>query len=466
MTIETYHDICSYLRKLIEGSQWESKVYTVGGCCRDLVMALPINDIDLAVNAPNGGIEFAEWLYEKGLTSDKPIEFHKYGTARLHLKEFDDEELEIVQTRKEKYTDRTSRNPAIAFGSVDDDCMRRDLTINALYYDISNDKLLDVCGRSISDIRDKIIRTPTDPNVTFDDDPVRILRTIRFATRFGWEIEKSTFDAMCRHCSRLDIIKPERMQTEFEKILIGPTPSRALDLLRHTGAMAYIIPELCETFNMRQASFHFGSVWEHSISVVDKVAPTPLLRISALLHDIGKISSRFVKPDGTICFPRHPKRATPIIIRILSRLSYRMSFIKHVLFLCNNHEVAKHCGSNAEGMTDADLRELLFFCRTRQRFENLMSIIDADNRSYAPDHCMPQQAKNILSRTNTMIENGEDMFSYVLPIKQAKIAKIKQIKNNKKASEAYKKYLMSLVFAKPDITNEELIKNLKLYQLE
>ena len=123
-------------------------------------MGLPIKDVDLAVNMPDGGIAFAEWLRKKKLTIGNPVTFPKYGTARLRLKRFPDDELELVQTRSEKYTDRNSRDPSTAFGSIEEDCLRRDLTINSLYYDISRDRMLDLSGRGICDIENHIIETP------------------------------------------------------------------------------------------------------------------------------------------------------------------------------------------------------------------------------------------------------------------------------------------------------------------
>ena len=119
---------------------------------------------------PDGGIAFAEWLRKKHLTIGEPVKFKKYGTARMYLKKFPGEEIELVQTRSEKYTDRTSRDPSTAFGSIEDDCFRRDLTINSLYYDISGDRMLDITGKAISDLENHLIRTPSDPEMTFDDE--------------------------------------------------------------------------------------------------------------------------------------------------------------------------------------------------------------------------------------------------------------------------------------------------------
>ncbi|MDE7397481.1 MAG: HD domain-containing protein, partial [Muribaculum sp.] len=372
MTTELYHNICDYLRELIAGTEWEGIVYAVGGCCRDELMNLPIKDLDLAVNRPDGGIRFGRWLYEQGLTVDEPTEFVKYGTSKLNLTEFPEDEIELVQTRREKYTDRTSRNPETAFGSIEDDCVRRDLTINSLYYDITNRKFIDITNRGVDDIKNHIIRTPNDPDVTYDDDPVRILRCIRFATRFGWDIEPETYAAMVRNVDRMNIVSVERIRGELEKILLCDNPSRGLELLRQTGAMRFVIPELEKTYSLDQNHRHFGTVWEHTLKVVDKVPEDIYLRMAALLHDIGKITTRVIGSDGEVHYPRH-ERVGRLVNKILRRLRYRSDFIKKIEFLVVNHTVTKRMGDTIDAACLPGIRRIQYKCTTRKRFNALMA---------------------------------------------------------------------------------------------
>lgn len=457
MTTEKYHKILAFLRNLIEGTPWEGFVYTVGGCCRDSVLGLPIKDVDLAVNKPDGGIAFAEWLHKKRLTAGRPIMFCKYGTARLHLRKFPDDELEIVQTRSEKYTDRTSRDPSTAFGTIEQDCFRRDLTINSLYYDISRDRILDITGKGISDIENHIIRTPSDPDVTFDDDPVRIIRAIRFSARYGWEIDAPVFDSIRRYADRLAIITPERMQSEFEKVLTGPRPSYALELLRKAGAIKYIMPELEQLYGMKQSAYHFGTAWEHTLAVVDKVPDSPLLRLSALLHDIGKTVAHTVGENGDIRFPGHDRRCAAIIDRVMRRLKYKPAFIDRVIFLCVHHEMAKSWGANAEKMTDAALRRMQFVCYSSQRMNLLLDLIDADNRSYAPDHCMPEQVPGIRRRSDALVKSGDALFEYVMPLKPSKIRRLLRVAPTATAIlDRARSEILSAVYAKPRMKAEEM----------
>lgn len=462
MTDDTYRNICLFLRRLIEGTLWEGHLFAVGGCCRDTVMGLPVKDVDLAVSLPDGGVGFARWLHERGLTVDKPVLFEKYGTARLRLREFPDDEIELVQTRREKYTDRTSRDPSTAFGTIEEDCYRRDLTINTLYYDITAERMLDITGKGIADIESHVIRTPSDPDVTFDDDPVRILRAIRFAARYGWKIEDAVFESIKRFTPRLEIITPERMQGEFEKLLVGPRPAMALDMLREAGAMPYIIPELCATFDMQQSEYHSGTVWEHTLAVVDKVPDTPLLRMAALLHDIGKTTCRTVLADGRVRFPGHDRRCRGTVGRILNRLRYRSSFIDRVIFLCLHHEAAKSWGARAEKMSDEALRRLQLVCGSDRRFDNLLCLIDADNCSYAPEHCMPEQAAVVRRRSAELVRDRMALFGYSLPLKPSRIRRIKA-GDSDKALEECVAFLTSLACADPRIGREEMARRLEKF---
>ncbi len=461
MTTELYHNICDYLRNLIAGTEWEGAVYAVGGCCRDELMNLPIKDVDLAVNRPDGGVRFGRWLYEQGLTVDVPTEFVKYGTAKLNLTEFPDDEIELVQTRREKYTDRTSRNPETAFGSIEEDCVRRDLTINSIYYDITNRTFIDITNRGIDDIKNQIIRTPNDPDVTYDDDPVRILRCIRFATRFGWNIDQETYAAMIRNVNRMNIVSVERIRGELEKILLCDMPSVGLELLRQTGAMNFVIPELEKTYSLDQNHRHCGSVWEHTLKVVDQVPADIQLRMAALLHDIGKTTSRVTGSDGEVHYPRH-ERTGRLVNKILRHLRYRSDFIKKVEFLVVNHMVTKHWGDRVDVTRVPDIRRIQYKCTTRRRFNDLLALIDADNKSMAPEYCMPHQISDIVTLSDSLMSDKTDMFGYHLPISPSEIAKIKNIRNEKQIRKCVE-FLLDKAFHNPRLTKSDMKKLLETF---
>lgn len=470
MKHEVYEKIKKFLGELIKGTEWEGHVYTVGGCVRDELMGCEIKDLDLCVSLPSGGIRFAEWLRDNGHTHKGVTVYSNYGTAMLHLKAFPDVELEFVQTRKEKYIDHTCRNPETAFGSIEDDCMRRDLTINALYSNVSTGEVVDITGKGVEDIKNHVIRTPNDPDVIYDDDPLRILRSIRFASRYGWEIEEETYEGMVRNVHRLNIITKERVKDELDKMLTCQHPVMAMELLRKTGAMHYVIPELEETYNMTQNEYHFGTVWEHTMAVLEHLKSDRLdLRMAALLHDIGKIVTKTItKTENGVTkvhFLKHELASADMVDELLRPLRYSNDFINEVTFLVKYHMVCKTWGYECEHMKTKKLRKLQYECGTEERFHDLMLLIDADNNAHAADRCMPRQVEMILHRTEEMKHEGSAMFGYKLPLTGKDVMEIKGIKPGSDVKECLE-YLLKLAFVNPLREKEEVIKHLKGYRLQ
>lgn len=247
-------------------------------------MGFEIKDLDLAVDLPNGGVKFARWLQKKRLTIGHPVFFLKFGTAKLRLRRFPDDEIELVQTRREQYTKETSRCPEVCFGSIEDDCYRRDFTVNSLYYDITRRHMVDITGKGIPDMKVGLLRTPLDPDATFNDDPVRILRGLRFANRFGWKIDPPALEAMLRHVDRIEIVSRERCHSELCKMLNGPDPVKMVETLRETGILKIIIPEMAPVIDSLK-------LWKNAtdrlrqIVTADPEAPTRL-RLAALMLEL------------------------------------------------------------------------------------------------------------------------------------------------------------------------------------
>lgn len=460
MTAEHYHSIIDYLRRVIEATQWEGHVFTVGGCCRDEILGHDIKDVDLAVDLAGGGIGFAEWLYEKGLAVREPVTFPSFGTAMLRLKEFPDDEIEVVQTRAEKYTDSTRRDPTVVFGSIEADCRRRDLTINALYYDISRSKLLDILGCSVDDIHACLIRTPDDPDTTFDDDPVRILRAVRLAARYGWEIDPETFGGMCRNADRLVIIRPERRRQEFDKMLTGPNPARAMELLRLCGALPFVMPELEPLDGLEQSKLHGGDAWQFTLSVLEKVPSDLILRLAALLHDVAKPVCMHKGRKGAVSFTGHDRRSKPVINTAMRRLHYDRDIIDKVIFLVVNHNVAKPWGADASKMTDRQLRRLQHKCVTILRFDRLLTLIDADNLSYVPP--MPGQVPAIRRRSEELLRRGDALFTYRRQLTLPQIRRVKGLPGNADL-KPYTDFLLELAVENPHMPRNTVIERLKHY---
>jgi tRNA nucleotidyltransferase/poly(A) polymerase len=250
MTAIDFMSIMVELLNLLKGSRFEGHVFAVGGSVRDLVMQSEIKDIDLVVDIPNGGIDLALYLDGLGCLTHKPVTYPTYGTCMFSLKKFPDVELEAVHTRGEQYHDKNSRNPETFFAGIDADSIRRDLTINALYYDIFKSGIVDPTGKGMYDIAHRVIRTSnTNPNIVFDDDPLRILRVIRFSVKYGWEIENRTKEAMELYADRLSIISRERITQEFVKMLNTKYPGNAMRLINELGlwevVMGFELPEDC-----------------------------------------------------------------------------------------------------------------------------------------------------------------------------------------------------------------------------
>lgn len=160
MTEDKFHKIVLYIKDLIKGTKFDGKTYVVGGAVRDLLMNKEIKDVDIVVELPNGGIEIAKWMEENGYTHGSVVTYPTYGTAMFRLNEYPEVEIECVQTRKEQYKDKNSRNPETEYGTLYEDIMRRDFTCNTLLYDITNCQVLDLTGKGIEDIKNKIIRSP------------------------------------------------------------------------------------------------------------------------------------------------------------------------------------------------------------------------------------------------------------------------------------------------------------------
>lgn len=467
MTEKDFVKIVERVAEIIKGTSFENHVFCVGGCVRDQIMGNPIKDIDMCVDIENGGIAFANFMRDNGHTNGSVVTYPTYGTAMFRLAEFPDKEIEVVQTRGEQYHDKDSRNPVTTFALIEDDCIRRDLTINALYRNVSTGEVLDLTGKGIQDIEDGVCRvTNNDPDVVFIDDPLRILRVIRFACRYNFQIERFTFDAMVRNSSRLEIISQERITDEFNKMLTTDNPVRALNLLRDTDAMKYVIPELEETYDMGQNAYHFGTVWEHTLKVVENaandgsVAYLPV-RLACVLHDIGKIKTRTVGEDGRVHFYEHEFVGAKLAAEIMSRMRYSNDIIEEVCFYIKNHMRTKNWGNDfkAKARKMKSIRKLAYDCKTAARMYRLLQVIDADNNAHAPQHCIPNQADR-LADLMVSDESVKRMFGYKLPINGNDVMEVKGIE----AGPEVKKYLdhcLKLAFNNPNITKEECVKDIK-----
>lgn len=457
MTPELYKEITEYLRSLILSTEWEGHVYAVGGCCRDLLLGLPIKDIDLAVDLPDGGIRFANTLHARGLTVGAPTVFPAFGTARIRLKAYPEDEIELVQTRREKYTDRNSRNPETVFGTLQEDCFRRDLTVNSLYYDITRGKTLDLTGHGISDIRYGVIRTPLDPDTTFDDDPIRILRCIRFATRYGWEISDDIMESMRKNVGRLRIIKIERLSNELISILTGNHADKALMLLRSIGALRYLIPELHSEYDEHKNS-GLGELWDNTMSVVAVMPPDLYARLGALLHNARAMSeAREIEKSKSGKYWHQVAEDEKFVASIVRHLRFFSPIARRIQgFMKAYFQLKRICGAK-EMVKDSHIRRLQYLCREEGVLANLLLLATEVAIRKDADYCARDRLKYVAKRSQELSAAGTSCYDYRLPLKDEDIRKIRMNYSKKRADKIMDR-LLGMAFSNPGITREALLR--------
>jgi len=375
---ETYidaltHPIFEYIKKV--AGELNIETYLIGGFVRDYILKRNVAmDIDIVV--VGNGIDFAKAV-AKSLPNKPNVQaFKTYGTAMLR---FDNMEIEFVGARQESYT-RESRNPIVKPGSLIDDQNRRDFTINAMAISLNPEtygNLIDPFN-GFQAIEDKVIITPLDPDITYSDDPLRMLRGIRFATQLGFDIETKSLQAITTNANRITIITKERIVTELNKILATKTPSLGFILLEETGLLEYILPELTALKGVDEINGerHKDNFY-HSLQVVDNIAVNTdnlWLRWAALLHDIGKApTKKFDKKIGWT-FHAHEFVGAKMVYKIFKRLKMplneKMKFTQKMVYMSSRPiDIVGE-------VTDSAVRRLVF--DAGDYIEDLMTLCDAD----------------------------------------------------------------------------------------
>ena len=256
-------------------------------------------------------------------------------------------------------TPSDSRKPdSVRPGTLAEDATRRDFTINTLLQNLHTGEIVDPLGRAYADLEAGILRTPTDPKVTFEDDPLRMLRAVRFAARFGFTVEPFTWKAVRQSAPRLSIISKERIREEFSKTLFTDRAPLGLNLLKDSGLLAQFAPELAAMVGVTQNEFHAYPVWEHTLIALGNLhADASLtLRLATLLHDVGKPPTKAVGEDGKVHFYGHAERGAEIARRFLTRLKYPNDIITAVSTLVAQH---MRIGDYRPAWTDAAVRRLI-----------------------------------------------------------------------------------------------------------
>lgn len=397
-----------FLKNIVKNSEFDGKVFLAGGAIRDEIMGQPVKDIDLVVSMPDGGIAFAQWLTRKtGAYKDgaNPVIFPRFGTAKFNLRgikhngvDLSNVDIETVMTRGEKY-EKGSRKPEVVYADLKDDAYRRDLTVNSLFKDIVNGSIKDFTGRGVSDIRDGIVRTPTDPDITFKDDPLRMLRAVRFAVKYNWKMPLSMVKALKKNSALLKTISGERIQDEFNKILMTNNPDKGLKLLVYTGLNDNIIPELNNTIGVTQNHHHKDDVFNHICEVLKNTERDLPSRLAAVFHDIGKPQTKSV--DGNdVHFYKHEEVGADIAEHAMKRLKYPTDITDSVSSIVRNHMRLKSAGNDGTGVQDKALRK--FMADLGDDLDSALKLMHADNISHAKASSMPNQIEILKHRMENL----------------------------------------------------------------
>ncbi len=377
------------------------ELFLVGGFVRDIILQRQRSEMDFLVvgNGPKFAQQFANSLGVKNISIYK-----NFGTAHFM---FNETALEFVGARKESYL-RDSRNPIVEIGTLDDDIKRRDFTINTLAISLNEEDYGDLIDKfnGIIDIENRLIRTPLEPNQTFDDDPLRIMRAFRFASQLNFIIDKSVISAAGSMAERLKIVSQERITDEFMKILASPKPSIGLKLLFENGVMKVVFPEIHNLAGVEQRKdYHHKDVFYHTCIVVDNIAAASQdvwLRFAALVHDIAKpITKRFVEGTGWT-FHGHEELGARMMKNIFNRMKLPLTKLDYVEKLVRLH--LRPIALVDEEVTDSAIRRLIV--SADEDLDDLITLCRADITSKNP------------SKVSRYIENYEIVMQKVKDVRE------------------------------------------------
>lgn len=357
-------------------NELQQETYVVGGFVRDFLLKRH-NKKDIDFVTVGSGIELAQDVHSKLTKPSKLSVFKRFGTANFKWEGVD---LEFVGARKESYSE-DSRKPFVENGTLEDDQKRRDFTINALAISLNQNnygELIDPFN-GIQDLEDKILRTPLEPDVTYSDDPLRMMRAVRFAAQLDFKIEEKSFQSIQKNAERIEIVSKERVMDEFQKIMMTDKPSVGLKLLDDAGLMEFILPELVALKGIEEVEgqTHKDNFY-HTLEVVDNIAPNTeniWLRWAALLHDIGKAPTK--KYDTQIGWTFHShefvgsKMAFKLFKRLKMPLNQPLKYVQKIVKLSS-----RPIALIDENVTDSALRRLLF--EAGEDFDDLITLCKAD----------------------------------------------------------------------------------------
>ncbi len=399
------------------------KAYVIGGYVRDLILGKEDNDIDIMVEGD--GIKFAG-LFAAEYGKDLDAVYKNFKTALLNI---DNLKIEFASSRKESY-DKNSRKPIVQPATLEEDLSRRDFTINALALGLNKNNYGELSDfhNGLEDLGNKIIRTPLDPGKTFEDDPLRIMRAIRFASRLDFTIEEKTFHAMKEMRHRLEeegVVSQERITNEFMQILMSDKPSVGLNLLYESGVMDVIFPEisLLEGVDQRK-DYHHKNVFYHTLIVIDNISQKTddvWLRFAALVHDIAKPKTKkFVEGTGWT-FHGHEELGARMMKKIFIRMKLPLNKLEYVEKLVRLH--LRPIPLAKDEVTDSAVRRLA--AEAGEELEDLLKLCRADITSKNPDK-VSKFMKNyeIVEKKILEVQEKDKLRNFQSPVRGDEIMEI------------------------------------------
>tara|TARA_E500000178_G_scaffold287652_1_gene289950 strand:- start:2512 stop:3933 length:1422 start_codon:yes stop_codon:yes gene_type:complete len=415
----------SNISKIISDLSREIQIdaYLVGGCVRDLMLNPSKDAIDVDIMVEGDGIAFAKILAQK-INVPKIVPFKKFATAKIPYKEF---EIEVASARLEKY-DKSSRSPSeVTLSNIQDDLLRRDFTVNAMAVSLNEQNFGEFFDpfNGMEDLNNKILKTPLDPDTTFSDDPLRMMRAAYFASKLSLSIEKNCLESIKDNAERISIVSQERITNELFKILGTKKPSIGLDILQQSGLMTFIFPEISVMYGLDQSNeYHHKDIFYHTLEVVDNAAQLSDkldLRLAALVHDIAKPKTRRLSKSKGYTFYGHDDVGARMLKGISTNMKFSNSTRDYITKLTSLH--LRPISLAKKDVTDSAIRRLIV--DAGEEIDDLMKLCRADITTKNPKNITKYLGNfdRVEKRMNEVIEIDE-LKAFQSPVRGDEIMKM------------------------------------------
>ena len=415
----------SNISKIISELSREIQIdaYLVGGCVRDLMLNPSKDAIDVDIMVEGDGIAFAKILAQK-INVPKIVPFKKFATAKIPYKEF---EIEVASARLEKY-DKSSRSPSeVTLSNIQNDLLRRDFTVNAMAVSLNEQNFGEFFDpfNGMEDLNNKILKTPLDPDTTFSDDPLRMMRAAYFASKLSLSIEKNCLESIKDNAERISIVSQERITNELFKILGTKKPSIGLDILQQSGLMTFVFPEISVMYGLDQSNeYHHKDIFYHTLEVVDNAAQLSDkldLRLAALVHDIAKPKTRRLSKSKGYTFYGHDDVGARMLKGISTNMKFSNSTRDYITKLTSLH--LRPISLAKKDVTDSAIRRLIV--DAGEEIDDLMKLCRADITTKNPKNITKYLGNfdRVEKRMNEVIEIDE-LKAFQSPVRGDEIMKM------------------------------------------